>query len=134
VSAGRWSLVHLDLGWFRARERLPDAALRFEPAAERPGLEEVSTDAVRERALPKPQRVAFVHDDLKLDDRMFDPADADGLTARFDWDMTTLGDPLVDRGTLLGDWPVPAEEGGRGDLPDMDEDGAAAARLLDEIT
>jgi aminoglycoside phosphotransferase (APT) family kinase protein len=27
----------------------------------------------------------------------------------FDWDMTTLGDPLIDLGTLLNYWPDPAD-------------------------
>ena len=56
-------------------------------------------------ALPAPQRVSLVHNDLKLDNCMFDPANPDRVTAFFDWDMTTLGDPLIDVGTLLNYWP-----------------------------
>ena len=58
-----------------------------------------------EATLPEPQRVSLVHNDLKLDNCMFDPADPDRVTSFFDWDMTTLGDPLVDIGTLLNYWP-----------------------------
>ena len=39
----------------------------------------------------------------------------DHIVALLDWDMTTLGDPLVDLGTLLGYWPEagdPPERGG----------------------
>ncbi len=46
-----------------------------------------------------------MHNDLKLDNCMFDPADPDRVIAFFDWDMTTLGDPLIDLGTLLNYWP-----------------------------
>ncbi len=60
--------------------------------------------------LPTPQRVSLVHNDLKLDNCMFDPANPDRVTAFFDWDMTTLGDPLIDVGTLLNYWPDPADE------------------------
>jgi aminoglycoside phosphotransferase (APT) family kinase protein len=60
-------------------------------------------------ALPDPQRVSFVHNDLKLDNCMFDPKDPDRVTAFFDWDMTTLGDPMVDLGTLLNYWPDPSD-------------------------
>lgn len=60
-----------------------------------------------EATLPEPQRVSLVHNDLKLDNCMFDPADPDRVTSFFDWDMTTLGDPLVDIGTLLNYWPDP---------------------------
>ena len=61
---------------------------------------------------PEPQRVSFVHNDLKLDNVMFDPTDPDRVTAVFDWDMTTLGDPLVDLGTLLNYWPDPDDHPG----------------------
>lgn len=62
-----------------------------------------------ENSRPKPQRVSFVHNDLKLDNCLFDPGDPDRVSAFFDWDMTTLGDPLIDVGTLLNYWPDPAD-------------------------
>jgi len=63
------------------------------------------------RGIPKNARISFVHNDLKLDNCMFDPRDPDRVIAFFDWDMTTLGDPLIDLGTLLNYWPDPADEG-----------------------
>ena len=54
-------------------------------------------------------RVSIVHNDLKLDNCQFDPADPDRVASIFDWDMTTLGDPLVDLGTLLNYWPDPLD-------------------------
>tara|TARA_B100000614_G_scaffold87954_1_gene79455 strand:- start:495 stop:1217 length:723 start_codon:yes stop_codon:yes gene_type:complete len=60
--------------------------------------------------LPEPQRVAFVHNDLKLDNCMFKPDNPDAVHAIFDWDMTTLGDPLIDFGTLLNYWPDPDDD------------------------
>ena len=62
-----------------------------------------------EARVPEPQRVSFVHNDLKLDNCMFNPTNPDKVTAFFDWDMTTLGDPLIDLGTLLNYWPDPAD-------------------------
>ena len=59
------------------------------------------------RSIPQAQRVSFVHNDLKLDNCMFATGDPDTVVAFFDWDMTTLGDPLVDIGTLLNYWPEP---------------------------
>ena len=59
--------------------------------------------------LPDPQRVSLVHNDLKLDNCMFEPSDPDRVSAFFDWDMTTLGDPLIDVGTLLNYWPDPGD-------------------------
>lgn len=61
------------------------------------------------RTLPAPQAVSLVHNDLKLDNCQFDPADPDRVKSIFDWDMTTVGDPLIDLGTLLGYWADPGE-------------------------
>jgi len=78
---------------------------RWFAAATRPVVEmsEVS-DLLGER-VPERQRVAILHNDFKLDNTMIDE---DGsLVAVFDWDMATLGDPLVDAGTLLAYWAQP---------------------------
>ena len=61
------------------------------------------------RQVPQPSRVSIVHNDLKLDNCQFDPAHPDRVASIFDWDMTTLGDPLIDLGTLLNYWPDPAD-------------------------
>jgi len=69
-------------------------------------------DEVPERLaarLPAPTRTSIVHNDLKLDNCQFDPADPDRVATVLDWDMATLGDPLVDLGTLLNYWPDPAD-------------------------
>ena len=54
--------------------------------------------------LPSSSQSTLVHNDLKFDNVMIDPDDPDRITALLDWDMTTLGDPLIDLGTLLGYW------------------------------
>ncbi|MEL6984143.1 MAG: phosphotransferase family protein [Actinomycetota bacterium] len=63
-------------------------------------------------SVPDAQRVSLIHNDLKLDNAMFDPSDPDRVIAFFDWDMTTLGDPLCDLGTLLNYWPDPGDQPG----------------------
>jgi len=65
--------------------------------------------------LPSSPASSLVHNDLKFDNCMVDPDDPDHITAILDWDMTTLGDPLIDLGTLLGYWVEagdPPERGG----------------------
>lgn len=52
-------------------------------------------------AQPETQTHGIVHNDLKIDNCQFDAADPDRVKSVFDWDMATLGDPLVDLGTLL---------------------------------
>lgn len=64
------------------------------------------------RRRPEPQRSAVLHNDFKIDNCQFQPGDPDRVTAVFDWDMATLGDPLADLGTLLNYWPADAGEQG----------------------
>ena len=47
---------------------------------------------------------AVVHGDFKLDNVMVDPGQIDRVVAVFDWEMSALGDPLVDLGILLAYW------------------------------
>jgi aminoglycoside phosphotransferase (APT) family kinase protein len=54
--------------------------------------------------LPASPGASLVHNDLKLDNCQFDPDRPDRVKSIFDWDMATLGDPLIDLGTLLGYW------------------------------
>jgi len=62
-----------------------------------------------QRSIPTTTRTSVLHNDFKLDNCQFDPADPDQITAVFDWDMATLGDPLIDLGTLLNYWPDPSD-------------------------
>jgi aminoglycoside phosphotransferase (APT) family kinase protein len=60
-------------------------------------------------ALPEPQRVSILHNDYKVDNCQFRPGEPDQVNAVFDWDMATLGDPLIDVGTVLNYWPDPSD-------------------------
>jgi aminoglycoside phosphotransferase (APT) family kinase protein len=64
--------------------------------------------------VPEPQSASVLHNDFKLDNCQFDPSDPDRVHSIFDWDMATVGDPLIDVGTLLNYWPDPSDppEGG----------------------
>lgn len=57
--------------------------------------------------IPKPQSSSIIHNDIKLDNCQFQPDNPDEVTSFFDWDMCTLGDPLVDFGTTLSYYPDP---------------------------
>ena len=57
--------------------------------------------------MPETQAISIVHNDIKFDNCQFQPDNPDIVTSIFDWDMTTLGDPLVDFGTTLSYWPDP---------------------------
>jgi aminoglycoside phosphotransferase (APT) family kinase protein len=70
----------------------------------------VAQEVVRwlESHLPGSPAATLVHNDWKLDNVMLDPADPGTVVAVLDWELCTLGDPLVDLGTFLCYW---TEEG-----------------------
>ena len=50
---------------------------------------------------------SLVHNDYKFDNLMLDPNDLTRVSAVLDWEMVTVGDPLMDLGTTLGYWISP---------------------------
>ena len=61
-------------------------------------------------SVPVPQAVSVIHNDIKLDNVQFQPDNPDKVSAVFDWDMATLGDPLTDLGSTLSYWVEPEFE------------------------
>ncbi len=96
-----------------AERQLAGWAKRWELAVERelPAFEEVR--AALGASLPPAQAPGLIHNDPKLDNCQFDPANPDRVQSVFDWDMCTLGDPLFDMGTLLAYWGEPGDRGER---------------------
>jgi aminoglycoside phosphotransferase (APT) family kinase protein len=57
---------------------------------------------------PAQRRVSLVHGDYRIDNTVLRP---DGsVTAVLDWELCTLGDPLVDLGALVACWLAPGED------------------------
>lgn len=54
--------------------------------------------------IPAESGASLVHNDYKFDNVMLDPSDLTRITAVLDWEMVTIGDPLMDLGTTLGYW------------------------------
>ncbi len=50
---------------------------------------------------------ALIHNDYKYDNIVLAPADLSEVRAVLDWEMATIGDPLMDLGTTLGYWVDP---------------------------
>ena len=60
-------------------------------------------------AAPPQQELTLVHGDFHLRNVITSP-DSGDITAVLDWELSTLGDPLADMGSLLAYWPQPGEE------------------------
>jgi aminoglycoside phosphotransferase (APT) family kinase protein len=58
---------------------------------------------------PTESGAALVHNDYKYDNLVLDPADLTRIVAVLDWEMATVGDPLMDLGTTLGYWVEPSD-------------------------
>lgn len=53
---------------------------------------------------PAESGAVLIHGDYKYDNLVLDPADLSRVRAVLDWEMATIGDPLMDLGTSLGYW------------------------------
>jgi aminoglycoside phosphotransferase (APT) family kinase protein len=54
--------------------------------------------------IPSKNGAALVHNDYKFDNVMLNPENLTEIVAVLDWEMTTVGEPLMDLGTTLGYW------------------------------
>ncbi len=53
---------------------------------------------------PPEQSPTLIHNDFKYDNIVLDGEDWTSIIAVLDWEMTTIGDPLMDLGTSIGYW------------------------------
>lgn len=54
--------------------------------------------------IPNQSGATLIHNDFKYDNVVLDPTNWTRIIAVLDWEMTTLGDPLMDLGTSIGYW------------------------------
>ncbi|WP_328346932.1 phosphotransferase family protein [Streptomyces violaceus] len=85
----RWSAQ-----WKRSRTR------------ELPALEDLTRRLVA--AVPEQRELTLVHGDFHLRN-VITSHDSGEVTAVLDWELSTLGDPLADMGSLLAYWPAEGE-------------------------
>ncbi|NQV77884.1 MAG: phosphotransferase family protein [Lutibacter sp.] len=58
---------------------------------------------------PKEYNHCLIHNDYKYDNVVFKDDSWQEITAVLDWEMATLGDPLMDLGTSLGYWTLASD-------------------------
>lgn len=62
-----------------------------------------------ERNRPAQSAAGILHGDFHIANVMF-ASDAPALAAIIDWELATIGDPLIDLGWMLATWPTPDDE------------------------
>lgn len=72
-----------------------------------PDIERV-TAWLAEHILPE-VGASLIHNDYKYDNLVLDPHDLSRIIGVLDWEMATIGDPLMDLGTTLGYWVDPGD-------------------------
>jgi aminoglycoside phosphotransferase (APT) family kinase protein len=100
-------------------------ALPGYPGPRIPGLDEVA--AWLERNRPGRLRPGILHGDTHLGNVLYE-SDGPELAALVDWELATIGDPLLDLGQLLVTWP--GEEGSLGPSVQPWEGFPSAAELV----
>lgn len=63
-----------------------------------------------ERNVPTMQTTSLIHGDYGMHNVLYHPAPPPRLAAILDWETSTIGDPLVDLGYLLGYWLEEGEQ------------------------
>jgi aminoglycoside phosphotransferase (APT) family kinase protein len=58
--------------------------------------------------MPREERICITHNDFRFDNVVLDPTDYTKILGVLDWELATLGDPLMDLGNTLAYW---VEEG-----------------------
>ncbi|WP_347861369.1 phosphotransferase family protein [Salimicrobium sp. PL1-032A] len=98
-------------GWIR----------RFDAAHTPDSVEAIELKRWLSDQIPEEGESTIIHYDYKLNNAMFSEQQPDRMTALFDWEMTTVGDPLADLGVAMSYWMEPSDpEGlkyGLGDPP-----------------
>jgi aminoglycoside phosphotransferase (APT) family kinase protein len=59
--------------------------------------------------MPKMEHTGFIHNDYKYDNLVLEGPENPRIKAVLDWEMATVGDPLMDLGTSLAYWAEPGD-------------------------
>jgi aminoglycoside phosphotransferase (APT) family kinase protein len=73
-----------------------------------PAIEQLA-DWLHQNLPTDSERPALIHNDYKYDNLVLAPDDLARVIAVLDWEMATIGDPLMDFGTSLAYWVEPTD-------------------------
>lgn len=108
-----WQAIGLE-GFGKPEQFLERQVSRWSAQLERykvrdlPGLEQLGQWLAANT--PAMQRSALIHGDYQFINVMYDASEPVKLSAIVDWEMATIGDPLLDLGWMLAGWQEAGEE------------------------
>lgn len=107
---------------------------QLDASRSRPLPELDALEAVLGKAVPRSTRTGIVHGDFRLDNALVVGAgDRPRVSAILDWEMATLGDPLVDLGIFALYWDISTILGPHDDALASAVDQAAGYPTVDEL-
>ena len=92
-----------------ATRQIEGWAKRYEQAETHSVPEAGKVSAWLRDSIPEATQASLIHNDFKHDNVVLDPGDWSKIIAVLDWEMATLGDPLMDLGTSLAYWIQPGD-------------------------
>jgi aminoglycoside phosphotransferase (APT) family kinase protein len=97
-------LAHLGAGQGYARRQIEGWSRRYRDARtwNVPGGERIMDWLMAH--LPRTERICITHNDFRFDNLVLDAQDPTRILGVLDWELATLGDPLMDLGNLLAYW------------------------------
>lgn len=60
--------------------------------------------------MPSEERICIIHNDFRFDNVVLDANDYTKVLGVLDWELATLGDPLMDLGNTLAYWVEPSDD------------------------
>jgi aminoglycoside phosphotransferase (APT) family kinase protein len=109
VDPAEAGLERLGKGFGYVRRQVEGWSTRYRNARtdDAPVMEEVMEWLAANQ--PEDVRNCVIHNDFKMDNLVFDRGDPTRVLGVLDWEMATLGDPLMDLGGALGFWVEAAD-------------------------
>jgi aminoglycoside phosphotransferase (APT) family kinase protein len=104
VDADRAGLASLGKGAGYARRQIEGWTERGRRARTWNGASFRAVTAWLAANTPDDVRTCVIHGDFRLDNLVLDPADPTRVVGVLDWEMATLGDPLMDLGNSMAYW------------------------------
>lgn len=110
VDVDATGLAHLGAGAGYARRQIDGWSRRYRDARTWNVPKGRAIMGWLDRNLPAEGALCLTHNDFRFDNVVLDPGDPTRVIGVLDWELATIGDPLMDLGNLLAYWVEPGDD------------------------